>query len=90
MEVTSNYLWGVNRFSSYRLHLLDLIFNMIDEGLIYKDIAKKLNQDNYLSLKGKKFTESIIYKMIKGDVGEKRKQSELVYSDFKIKFFRRT
>ena len=57
--------------------------------LSQKDIAKKLNEDNYLSLKGKKFTESIIYKMIKGNVGEKRKQSELVYSDFKIKFVNR-
>ena len=47
VDITTNYLWGLHRFSSYRKHLKDLILNLLDEKLTYEQIANKLNEMNY-------------------------------------------
>tara|TARA_Y100000589_G_C27117371_1_gene614861 strand:+ start:48 stop:380 length:333 start_codon:yes stop_codon:yes gene_type:complete len=88
VDITVNYLWGVQRFSSYRKHLIDLIFNLIDEKLTYEQIANKLNSMNYKSLRDKKFTKGIIYGILNKQQIHKKKKSKHIYSDFKLYFLR--
>ena len=88
VDITTNYLWGVHRFSSYRKHLIDLIFNLIDEKYTYQQSANKLNEMNYKPLRGKCFSKGIIYKMIKKSPTLVKKQSVLKYSNFKISFLK--
>ncbi len=63
---------------------------MKDGGMIYGDIAQELNKASYLSMRGKKFTKSIIYTILKNNCNDIKEQSSLVYSDFKVKFVVRT
>ena len=88
VDITTNYLGGVHRFSSYRKHLKELILNLLDEKLTYEEIANKLNEMNYKPLRGKCFSKGIIYKMIKKNPTLVKKQSVLKYSNFKISFLK--
>ena len=64
VDITANYLWGVHRFSSYRKHLKDLILNLLDKKLTYEQIANKLNETNYKTLRGKSFNKVNIFKIV--------------------------
>ena len=88
VDITANYLWGVHRFSSYRKHLKDLILNLLDNKLTYEQIANKLNEMNYKTLKGKSFNKGNIFKIVNNLKRNKRFETEPIYSNFKLYFIK--
>lgn len=88
VDITANYLWGVHRFSSYRKHLKDLILNLLDEKLTYEQIANKLNEMNYKTLRGKSFNKGNIFKIVWNIRANKRIETKPIYSNFKLYFIK--
>ena len=88
VDITANYLWGVHSFSSYRKHLKDLILNLLDEKLTYEQIANKLNEMNYNTLRGKSFNKGNIFKIVWNIRANKRIATKPIYSNFKLQFIK--
>ena len=88
VDITANYLWGVHRFSSYRKHLKDLILNFLDKTLTYEQIANKLNEMNYKTLRGKSFNKGNIFKTVWNIRANRRIETELIYPNFKLYFIK--
>ena len=88
VDIKTNYLWGVHRFSSYRKHLKDLILNLLDEKHTYEQIANKLNQMDYKTLRGKNFNKGNVFKIVWNVRENKRMETEPIYSNFKLYFIK--
>ena len=88
VDITANYLWGVHRFSSYRKHLKDLILDLLDNKLTYEQIANKLNEMNYKTLKGKSFNKGNIFKIVWNIRANRRIETKPIYSNFKLYFIK--
>ena len=88
VDITANYLWGVHRFSSYRKHLKDLISNLLDDKLTYEQIANKLNETNYKTLRGKSFNKGNVFKIVWNIKANKRIVTKPIYSNFKLYFIK--
>ena len=88
VDITANYLWGVHRFSSYRKHLKDLILNFLDKKLTYEQIANKLNEMNYKTLRGKSFNKGNVFKIVWNIRANRRIETKPIYSNFKLYFIK--
>ena len=85
VEVTSNRLWTTN-YSSYQLYLLNRITQMQSEGLGYRRIAKRLNEEGLKTVRGKEFVGASVHSILK----KKRLREERINqkSDKSISAFR--
>ena len=88
VDITANYLWGVHRFSSYRKHLKDLILNLLDKKLTYEQIANKLNEMNYKTLRGNSFNKGNVFKIVWNIRANRRVETKPIYSNFKLYFIK--
>jgi len=62
--VTSNQLWHTH-YSSYQSFLHNKIKQLKAEGLGYRKIAKRLNEENIKTSRGNAFYPSSVYSVLK-------------------------
>tara|TARA_B100000767_G_scaffold165192_1_gene154758 strand:- start:139 stop:408 length:270 start_codon:yes stop_codon:yes gene_type:complete len=62
--VTSNQLWHTH-YSPYQSFLYNKIKQLKQEGLGYRKIAKRLNEENIKTSRGKFFYPSSVYSILK-------------------------
>ncbi len=80
VEVTSNRLWTSN-YSSYQLYLHNRITDMKSEGLGYRRIAKRLNEEGLKTVRGKEFVGASIHSILK----KKRLREERINEEYERK-----
>ena len=83
----------ISPYSEYQSELHDTIKNLYDEGLGYRKIACWLNENGYLTPRGKKFYNTHVFSILK----KKRQRDERLnqeveveYRDFSLEFIDRT
>jgi hypothetical protein len=64
VEVTSNQLWHTH-YSPYQSFLHNKIKQLKAEGLGYRKIAKRLNEENIKTSRGNAFYPSSVYSILK-------------------------
>jgi hypothetical protein len=64
VEVTSNQLWHTH-YSPYQSFLHNKIKQLKAEGLGYRKIAKRLNEENIKTSRGNTFYSSSVYSILK-------------------------
>lgn len=64
VEVTSNQLWHTH-YSPYQSFLYNKIKQLKAEGLGYRKIAKRLNEENIKTSRGNAFYPSSVYSILK-------------------------
>jgi hypothetical protein len=64
VEVTSNQLWHTH-YSPYQSFLHNKIKQLKAEGLSYRKIAKRLNEENIKTSRGNAFYPSSVYSILK-------------------------
>ena len=76
LEVTSNQLWHTH-YSPYQSFLHNKIKQLKAEGLGYRKIAKRLNEENIKTSRGNAFYPSSVYSILKKKkIREKHKERE--------------
>ena len=80
VEVTSNRLWTAN-YSSYQLYLHNRITQMQSEGLGYRRIAKRLNEEGLKTVRGKEFVGASVHSILK----KKRLRDERINEEYETK-----
>ena len=64
VEVTSHQLWNTN-YSPYQSYLHDRVKEFKSEGLGYRRIANKLNEEGLKTVRGKVFVGGSIHSILK-------------------------
>jgi len=80
VKITSNQLWNTN-YSEYQSFLHNKIKQLKAEGLGYRKIAKRLNEENIKTSRGKSFYPSSVYSILK----KKKIRDERLNQEFKKK-----
>jgi len=78
--VTSNQLWHTH-YSPYQSFLHNKINQLKAEGLGYRKIAKKLNEENIRTSRGNAFYPSSVYSILK----KKKIRDEVLNQEFEMK-----
>jgi hypothetical protein len=87
--VRADHLWGINHYNDYQHHLYDLITNKLDDGLNYQQVADWLNENDYLTPRGKRFRNAHAHSIVKKKrVRDERfgREYQPVYSNFQVRF----
>ena len=66
----------------------NLILNLLDEKLTYEQIANKLNEMNYRTLRGKSFNKGNVFKIVWNIIANRRIETKPIYSNFKLYFIK--
>jgi|TARA_B110000116_G_scaffold217328_1_gene194513 hypothetical protein len=88
VKVTSNQLWNTN-YSAYQTYLHSRIVALKEQGLGYRKISNTLNEEGILTVRGKVFTSSHVYSILKKkNIREERLNRELKkeVSKFKLDY----
>jgi hypothetical protein len=80
VEVTSNQLWHTH-YSPYQSFLHNKIKQLKAEGLGYRKIAKRLNEENIKTSRGNTFHPSSVYSILK----KKKIRDERLNKEFEKK-----
>jgi len=80
VEVTSNQLWHTH-YSPYQSFLHNKIKQLKAEGLGYRKIAKRLNEENIKTSRGNAFYPSSVYSILK----KKKIRDERLNKEFEKK-----
>ena len=80
VEVTSNQLWHTH-YSPYQSFLHNKIKQLKAEGLGYRKIAKRLNEENIKTSRGNTFYPSSVYSILK----KKKIRDERLNKEFEKK-----
>ena len=80
VEVTSNQLWHTH-YSAYQSFLYNKIKQLKAEGLGYRKIAKRLNEENIKTSRGNIFFPSGVYSILK----KKKIRDERLNQEFEKK-----
>ena len=80
LEVTSNQLWHTH-YSPYQSFLYNKVKQLKAEGLGYRKIAKRLNEENIKTSRGTAFYPSSVYSILK----KKKIRDERLNQEFEKK-----
>ncbi len=85
VEVTSYQLWNT-KYSPYQSYLHDRVKELKSEGLGYRRIANKLNEEGLKTVRGKVFVGASVYSILKKKRLRKKRLNQK--SDKSISTFR--
>ena len=80
VEVTSYQLWNT-KYSPYQSYLHDRVKELKSEGLGYRRIANKLNEEGLKTVRGKEFVGASVHSILK----KKRLREERINEEYETK-----